>query len=55
MSRKSEHLTHPSPKKTVQQADTRNTLPEKQMQTHEQPACPNRPLKIRQAEEAQQQ
>ncbi|HEY0268390.1 MAG TPA: hypothetical protein VGC12_04055 [Methyloradius sp.] len=55
MTSKPKNLPDPSLKKTGQQPETRDTLPEKQMQTREQPAYPNSTLKIRQAEEAQQQ
>jgi len=55
MTSKTQNPANPSLKKTGQQPETRDTLPEKQMQTHEQPAYPNSALKIRQAEEAQQQ
>ncbi|HSH98220.1 MAG: hypothetical protein ACAH07_04260 [Methylophilaceae bacterium] len=55
MTIKPEILSNPIPKKTVQQPDTRDTLPEKQIQTRDQPAYPNSKVKIRQAEEAQQQ
>ncbi|WP_221764657.1 hypothetical protein [Methyloradius palustris] len=42
-------------KKTVHHPDSRDTLPEKQIQTRVQPAYPSSKAKIRQIEEAQQQ